>query len=98
MCNALQGEISNSKWALSNTLKNMQDLVKMMLSWLLQDLHFAISALFVGVSFYRLRFVVPSSNSRSFVCFRQMVLQQSVEVAHPLNPRVILPPFFLTRF
>jgi hypothetical protein len=93
MFNALQGEISNAKWAFSQTMKNMQTLVKMMLSWLLQDLFFAISALLVGVSFYRLRFIVPRSNSRSFVCFRQMVLQQSVEVTHPLDPRVILPPF-----
>jgi hypothetical protein len=62
-------------------MKNMQNLVMIMLTWLLQDALFAFAACLVGVTFYRIRFVWSESRAlRSFVCVRELVMYQSVEV------------------
>jgi hypothetical protein len=62
-------------------MKNMQSLVKIMLMWLLQDALFALAAVLLGVTVYRIRFVRSEAKaSRSFVCVRQLVLYQSLEV------------------
>ena len=62
-------------------MKNMQGLVKIMLMWLLQDALFVLAALLVGITIYRIRFVWREARaSRSFVCARQLVIYQSIEV------------------
>ena len=79
--NTAQADYSSSKWALSHAMKNMQSLVKIMLIWLLQDALFALAAVLVGFTIYRIRFVWKDARvSRSFVCARQLVMYQSVEV------------------
>jgi hypothetical protein len=62
-------------------MKNMQNLVTIMLTWLLQDALFAFATFLLGVTVYRIRFVWSESKAlRSFVCVRELVIYQSAEV------------------
>jgi hypothetical protein len=59
----------------------MQNFLKIMLMWLLQDVLFALAALLLVVTVYRIRFVWKGTMaSYSFVCMQKIVVYQSVEV------------------